>query len=70
MYVEPFVLLPQNNWGCWWWCNINILLLSYRAIKTTRGSRNINGDLLLFVQMRFIFFPSKKEAKEIVWGSV
>ena len=26
------------------------------------------GDLLLFVLMRFVFFPSKKEAKEIVWG--
>ena len=48
-------------------CNINFLLLSYRAIKTTRGSRSINDDLLLFVQIRFVFFPSKKEAKEIVW---
>ena len=42
-------------------------MLSYLAIKTTPGSRSINGDLLLFVQMRFVFFPSKKEAEEIVW---
>ena len=47
--------------------NINFLLLSYRAIKTTRGSRSINGDLLLFVQILFVFFPSKKEEEEIVW---
>ena len=39
-----------------------VVLLRY---QNHRGSPI--GDLLLFVQMRFVFFPSKKEAKEIVW---
>ena len=40
------------------------IVVLHCAIKTTRGSPSINGDLL----MQFVFFPSKKEAKENVWG--
>ena len=44
-------------------------MLSYCAIKTIRGSHSIiNDDLLLFVQMRFIFFSKQKRGEEIVWG--
>ena len=42
-------------------------MFSYNAIKTTRESRSINGDLLLFMQIWFVFFPSKTEGKEILW---
>ena len=40
--------------------------LSIVVLLLYQNTRSINGDLLLFMQMRFVFFPSKKEEKEIV----